>query len=487
MTEIATGQIVFSGSEDKSSAQLGGAMPLVINAITDSVGAVRRRPGISLWSSFPAAAASGSPVIGMSPFGSTLVYVTEDRLLHAISPSGEILELSSTDATTRLDGGVRPSFVQGRNMLAIAGGGAIQKWSGTGLSERLQNTGTGGPPPEATHISGIAQRLVAKVANGTAQIWWSAPLEQYENWDMVTGGASYIQASAKPDPLTSLYDNTNEVFAFGSMTLQVFIPSNLAVDANDPNNLLDFAPSRTLNIGTLANSGVVPIDDAFGVPDRYRRIIITDGRSYNDISKSIAYILQGMQGFDECWGFRIRFGRFDCLAWMFPSDGYGIIWDANQGCWAEWRSWLRGEKDIAITSAYHWPEYNLFLIGMSDGSIAKLDDQVSTDLGDPIRIVIVSGFSNYGKQSLKLSRTVRFVMKRAGAITATSGHVRFSYRNDEGSWFVARDIPLGDDPNPTITIRSLGTFRIRQWKVEYTGSDEFQLIRATEEFENLEG
>jgi hypothetical protein len=47
-------------------------------------------------------------------------------------------------------------------------------------------------------------------------------------------------------------------------------------------------------------------------------------------------------------------------------------------------------------------------------------------------------------------------------------------------------VQLSTTPFPVVALRSLGNYRIRQYKIEYTGSDELQLVSAQEEYEILE-
>jgi len=63
--------------------------------------------------------------------------------------------------------------------------------------------------------------------------------------------------------------------------------------------------------------------------------------------------------------------------------------------------------------------------------------------------------------------------------------VRVSLRDTQGAWRVVKNLVLSDSMNPSIQIRSLGVYRTRQWRVEYTGDDRFEFISAQEEFELL--
>ena len=226
--------------------------------------------------------------------------------------------------------------------------------------------------------------------------------------------------------------------------------------------------------------------------------VITVARTYTDISRKVTQILREVT-IDDAWGFRMRFGRFDALVWMFPTDGYGLIYDAATGNWSEWREGGVAEGPVTITSAYNWTEEGVFLVGLSDGSIAKLDDESTVDWfddngnGTPIKIAVTSGFTNHGSGAQKHCRTAMFMFRRTQAALpannvgslSTSGHVRISYRDDQGTWNVLRDIELSAEREIVVPIRSVGVYRTRQWKVEYTGADEIQFVGAQEEFEPL--
>ncbi len=470
-------------------------MPLSVNVIADLSNALPVRPGVSKWSEFPdvdvAPGIYGSPVIGMVAWKEFLVWVTADRKIRAKPVGGDILELSdSSDADTLLDGSLRPSFVPGRDLLVIAGGGAMQKWGGTGLSERLRNIGSDDaefidqqPPPDANQIVGIAQRLVAAKVGDSGAVYWTGPREQYEDWDLANGGASYIQAGAKPDPITALSENTNEVFAWGSETLQVFSPSNLAIDANDPNNVLDFAPARTANIGVVARDSICPVDDNFIVLDKLRRIILTDGRTYSDLSAQVSRLLRDFDVVEDCWSFRMRYSKWDCIVFVFPTVGRGLIYNAKSSRWSEWLCSTDGDipRPIPITSAYHWASQNVFLVGMNDGSIAVLDDEATDDLGKPIIVEMVSGFQTHGVTAQKACKTLMLAFRG----DAVGGKARLWRRDNLGAWTLTKQIEIASTAPANMQIRSIGVYRQRQWKVRYSASDRFKLISVHEEFETL--
>jgi hypothetical protein len=521
-------------------------MPLVKNAIPDAAGAIRRRPGFGIDGRYGFAGGQNveSAIIGMAPFKNWLVFVTAQRRIYAIdtTPTNYTLISLTTDADldTFLAGSGRPSIVATRSKVLIAGGAQIQVWDGvTARSYRLPNTGNPNPsdpgyvaptypPPDGAFIAAVAQRLVVQPGDTSGTIHWSGPLENYENWDYALGGAQYTQAAAKPDPVVAMLDNTNEVFAFGKETIQVFTFNDLSIDQLDTSNSLDLSPSRTQNIGTISPYSIVAVDDNFALLDRHRRFILTDGRTYQDVSHPVSQLLRDLTRIDDCWGFRMRFGRFDCVVWFFPTDGFGLVYDTKTQKWSEWTTgmWsgpgvsisypgLPGQSDTlqpgaTITSAYNWAEKSIFVVGTSCGQLLALDDGSPTDgyanMACPINVEVQSGFTDHDTQAQKHCRTLMLKFKRTtrkypddplNIRRAASGHVRISKRDDQGAWKVVKDVELSrasSDPtsisdvapsSPCIQIRSLGVYRARQWKVEYTGTDEIQLVGAQEEYEVL--
>lgn len=474
---MPTEAITFDG-QASGLEQLSGAPPLCANCLTDIAGTVRARPGIATWTGFPAAAPSvsgsaASPVLAMVPHGTDLYFATENRMIWKVDGAGSGTALSNLTTATLLDGTLRPQMLSLRTKVVTVGGGAPQSTDGTTLSFRLA-----GSPPNATTIAGIATRIVL-ARNDTSGIFqWSGLGDTgHSTWDAL----NFQEAEAKPDVLQAVSDNTNELFAFGSETLQVYSP--------DP--VLGFAAGRALNIGLLAPYSLTRLDDQFVFLDRERRFVVTDGRGFSDnqsvISKPIEATLRALTTVDDCWGFRLRLNRYDACVFMFPTDGRGFIWDRRSNKWSEWRGWnaAGGYAAPIITSAVAWPENNLFLVGLSNGMIAKLDTATYTDLGTSIKTELLTGFIDHGTDAQKQNIAIYFAFKRGQTSqTLTAPIVNVSYRNDTGAWSKPTVFNLGvaGDYDPVLPLRSVGTYRRRQWKIEYTSDAEFAFMGAREEF-----
>lgn len=475
---MPTEAIHFDGQASGLDA-LSAAPPLVVNVITDLSNTIRMRPGISAWSGFPSTVPSvggsaPSPVDCMVPFGAQLIYVTRDRKLWACSPAtATVTALSDPTTATQLLGTSRPLGLAFRTKVVFTGGSTPQSTTGSGLSATL-----GGSPPDASSIVGIATRAVVSVNDTSGTFRWSGLGDTgHTTWDPL----NFAEAEAKPDTLPIIADNTNELFGFGSETLQVF----------SPDAVLGFAPGRTLNLGCIAPYSVTKVDDMFGFLDRERRFVVTDGRSFSDdssvVSKPIEASLKGLSSVSDCFGFRMRTDRWDAVVWMFPTDGKGFIWNRRNNQWSEWRGWdpTMGYAAPTISSAVFWPEQNVFLVGLTTGQIAKLDAAAFTDLGATVKVELTSGFVDHGTDAYKQNHALYLTFRRGQTAQGTTApRVLVSWRNDIGAWSrpQARDLGNTGDTNPVVELRSLGVYRRRQWRIESTAAAEISFVSAREDF-----
>ncbi len=452
--------------------QLGGASPAFINAFQDSTGTIRQRPGISRWTAFPNLIPNASPVVAMVPFGDFLVYATEDRKLFAWQGDGLVVELSSPSSSTQVAGNDRIMLTAFRQRVIATGGSAPQTWTGSGLSARL-----GGDPPAATHCAALATRALLNVNNPSGTFRWSGLGDTaLETWDAL----NFTEAEARPDVLRAIYDNTNELFAFGASTLQVYSPDSTA----------GFVPGRTINLGLLAPYSPVRVDEAFAFLDRERRIILTDGRTFQSINDDLSKTFDTLPvAVTDMWGYRAVIDQWDFACWTEPNTGRAFLWERGKNQWSEWREFgSTGWRAPSVTSCVEWPEKNLVLVGLSTGQIAQLDGSAFTDLGAVLKVQLTSGFSNYGTDNYKHCKSARFVFRRGEtAQNSTAPEVSIAYRDDLGSWENEETESLGvaGDYNPYVEIRSAGRFKRRQWKVEFTSNAEFSFVGASVVFEPL--
>lgn len=474
----AKAPIDFASGQQSSNEPLGGAIPSMLNVLVDSVGAIHTRPGISAWSDFGPSPSLDptTSVDGMSEWNGYIVYETSDRRLHAQLAPGYGVDLSSSTATTQLDGGSRPIFCPARSRILIAGGGQIQEWDGpsAGLSGRL-----GGNPPAATHIVAISQVLVVNPIGLSGQIQYSQPFDSGEE---VWPALNFQELESDPDPAIAVYVNTDEIVGFGTRTVQTLDPDP---NVNIQQGISLFVPVRTWTQGMGAPYSFAQNDEQFGFLDALKRIQLSNGRQYTPISDpAITASLEGIKTWADCWGFRLKTDSWDLLGFHFPTEARTFVYDTTLKQWQEWRGFANGQwKAWVAKSVYRWNDKGLNLIGLGNGTIGLFDPKATSDAGDPIVAEVTSGFQDLGSDLTKTNVCTRFYFRRGlSGVPAPGPRCQLFWRNDTGAWQGPVDLPLGDpdDPNPVIEVRGLGTYRVRQWRLRMSDAVPLTLVRAIE-------
>jgi hypothetical protein len=470
---MATGVVKFGGPETPSVDELAGGTPAQLNVLTDAAGATRMRPGISAWTGFPTTSPTSSPVIGISAWNGYVVFVTLDRKIWSLA-AGAVTALSSAVATTKLDGGLRPIFATTRTRIIIAGGGKPQKWEGAGLSARL-----GGSPPAFSHVATIAQRVVGNDSGVSGIIYWSELGDTgAESWRT---GLNFREAETRQDPVIGLYENSNELVALGTETIEMLSP--------DPSET--FTKARTIEVGWGPPHSYVQFDQSFMGMDVRKRMIESEGRSFNVFSTPfIGKQLEDIADVSDCWGLRHKFESYDLGVWTFPTDGRSFAYDTVGKNWSEYRGYdstTGGFGRWKPTTHYFWADQKLRLVGSSDGRINVLDPSATTDLGDPILVQMTSTFEGHKTSRKKHTQHLRFKFRRGIDASGGTNVMLYSYRDDLGAFCEPFRLPIGDptDVAPVVVIDSPGMpYRVRQHRI-VVDSVAFRFAGLEEDFNVL--
>lgn len=465
-------QIFFGNDQRSGDQQLAGASPLAINVLVDGAGAVRRRPGISAWSGFPPDAPEASAVVGIHAFDNKIHFVTEGlRRIYRLDAGPTATNLSVSGADSFLAGTGRPVFALTPWRLVIAGGRTPSKVEPLATTaERL-----GGSPPDASSVAALASRIVTDDltdTDTTGHVRFSGVgNDGNEEWDPL----NFTSAEARPDPVVAIRENGNELFAFGTTSTQVYQSDPLSI----------FAPGRAMNYGCAAPHSVISSGDTLYWFSEQREFMQSEGRAAEAMSDPIAATLDAITNVSDCFGLRWNADQFDVLAWVFLSDGRTFAAQKGGG-WAQWHGWDddNGHTLLPIRSHYYWPEQNLHLVGLANGKIAKLDSAAPDDLGAIIKAEVLTGFINRDTDATKVCEVLRLTFKRGLGTAPVEPHVMLSWRDDLGAFKDPIRVGLGfaGDPMFTVELRTLGAYRARQWKVEFTGAVDFVLARAEETF-----
>lgn len=481
--------ISFANKQATGEQNLAGAPGVAVNVVVDGTGAIRRRPGLEASPNFYSGVVEAAGLSGLYQTVTGALYAIGNtsgfRNIYRITNVATQLGVALSDAT--LAGTLRPTFAETQLILAIAGGDRMQKIVlSSDTSSRL-----GGDPPYASHVVANSSRLIANIADVTYSNTFDKNVVRYS--DIANGNASYAgmeiwtegggndaghySAEANPDSVLAIAQNTNEVFNFGVSSLQVFDPDPTAV----------FAPAVTRELGCSAPYSVVKENQQFFWLDNLRRFVMSDARSEEVISGPIQQTLDELDTVSDCFGYRVVSGPVDALVWTFPSDGRTFAFQKGSG-WAEWQGWSNGNwTQFPVTCQQISPTNHDNLVGDSSGRIGRLSLNATTDYGTPINARVETGYLARGTDSRKHCKCVRIALRRGQTSSSTGPVAYLSYRDQPGPWGNQIPVDLGGqgDTEIVVELRSLGVYRRRQWRFEFSGTEPLELVSVTEEYDVL--
>lgn len=475
-------QLNFGNQQATGDQALAGSPGLAFNVVVDGAGAVRRRPGIAAWASFPSSGYEASNVDAITSFNGNLVWVAGDYPLFfgerwrrvwtlLNSTTGALEELSENSEESLVHGPDRPHFAETQfRLIACAGGTLMTKYDvGASATDDFATVA-------ANQVVALASRVITNdltSASTSGRIKYSGVGSAGNE---TFGALGFVSAEARPDAVVALRENSNELYVFGETTLQVFSP--------DPQYV--FVPGRTINRGCASADSVVRVDESFAWLDEQRQFVVSDGRSIDVVSDPIAAVLDSMETVSDCYGYRVNLDQFDCLVWSFPTDGRTFCYQRGGG-WSQWSGWTDGvgHTRFAPLSHYYFSTDNVHLVGLSTGQVAELTTSATSDLGSHIKAEVTTGFMNHGTDAKKFTDCLRLTFKRGQTATGSAEPtVLLSWRDNLGAFGNPRRIGLGTTGDYVFTkeLRSLGGYHRRQWRLEFTGAADFVLAGAEETF-----
>jgi hypothetical protein len=529
---VTTQPIPFGPLLETSSEEISGASPECFNLIADGRGTLRKRPGLAAYSVAPATSIDAAGVLAL--------YLTEERVAHtsgtptvsgthpgvlyavgatvnaaggghnagrnvyrivggvatlvgAGAPNEDRLATPPAIATTRFP---RPTFAETEALLVIAGGAEIGKvdirpelFSAPNFTnpnpDYHEMSFLGGCPPMASHVLCNSSRILGNDTQlDQTKIRYSditqgiVDFTPHETWDPSPGAAGFFTAEARSDSVVAIAENTNDLFLFGKTSLQLFAPDTSVT----------FAPSITKEVGCLAPYSVVKVDDQYMWLDHLTRIVISDGRQWEDVGGPVQATLDALVFPDECYGYRYSESFADVQVFRFETDEETLAIQPGVG-WSRWTLYDGEEHTMFPVISHHLrSDGGLNVVGLADGTIRTLSLANTTDLGEPIAAFVSTGFLDRETDNQKHCVAVHLTLKRTPALS--NGVVcTLEYRDDLGDDWSSIDIELDvADLNLTsvVVIRSLGVYRRRQWRFSFADEAELYLVKVTETFDVLE-
>ncbi len=525
--------IPFGPTLETSSEPISGASSEAFNVILDARGVLRKRPGLVAYTGVaPATTVDSNGVLGLylteskvaHTSGSAVVSGTHPGVLYAVGAtvnasggghnrgrnvyrvaggSATLVGTGATDqdrlatpaaiATTRFP---RPIFAETEALLVIAGGAEVGKVdirpetfsapNFTTNGDYQEMSFLGGCPPLASHLLGNSSRILANDTQLDQTKLRFSDISQgivdfsgHETWSPSPGAAGFFTAEARPDSIVACAENTNDIFVFGRTSLQLF----------SPDTAVTFAPSVTKEIGCLAAYSPVKVDERYVWLDHMTRIVISDGREWEDVGKPIQATLDGLAHPDECYGYRFSESFADCVVFRFETDQETLVLQPGIG-WGRWAQHNAGTDAFTmfpVLSHLLRQDGGLNVVGLSDGTIRLLSLDAETDLGSAIVSYVRTGFLDRESPNKKRTTAVHLVLKREPDLSRDVV-CYLEWRDDLSEEWSEVQIELScDDGNldPVIPLYSLGVYRRRQWRFRFPDSSGLFLVRATETFEDL--
>ncbi len=525
--------IPFGPALETSSEPISGASSEAFNVILDARGVLRKRPGLVAYTGVaPATAVDAAGVLGLylteakvaHTSGSPTVSGTHPGVLYAVgatvNASGgghnagrnvyrvaggtatlvgtgvsneDRLATPAAVATTRFP---RPVFAETEALLVIAGGAEVGKIdirpetfsapNFTTNADYHEMSFLGGCPPLASHVLGNSSRILANDTQlDQTKLRYSditqgiVDFSGHETWAPSPGSAGFFTAEARPDSIVACAENTNDIFVFGRTSLQLF----------SPDTSVTFAPSITREVGCLAAYSPVKVDDRFVWLDHLTRIVISDGREWEDVGKPIQATLDTLAEPDECYGYRFSESFADAVVFRFETDEETLVLQPGIG-WGRWAQHDSGTDSFTmfpVLTHLLRQDGGLNVVGLEDGTIRVLTLDAETDLGEPIVSYVRTGFLDRESTNRKRTVSVHLVLKREPALSRDV--VCYLEWRDELSdeWNeVVIELDASDgNLDPVIALYSLGVYRRRQWRFRFPDSKGLFLVKATETFEDL--
>lgn len=464
--------IPFTPSQG-SGSKLAGAGANAMNVMTDSAGALIRRPALATY--VLAEDLDGTEVNGL--------FAAEDGMLLAFTKGGMLYAIIDGSAT--LVGGFvatrRPVVIETESMYVFAAGAQVMCVNKSTLSlEAIA--------PESPVASYVAYNKLRVLANDLVQektrIRYSGVASGTEtaghrNWSFggLTQDGGFMAADTSPDPVVGLMTLNEDVLAFGSKTIDAF--------SFDEGRIFSLVGTR--GYGCIAPYTLCKVDQSIVWLDDRRRVIATDGRTFESVSDDIESELLLLDYPGEAWGGWVKGSNANAYLLTFPAEGRTFC-RSGEG-WSQWQAWDDGEWfSLGLASLSYDAITARTFVGMEDGSICYLDHESNADRGVPIHAFVETGFVSHGTSARKLCSGVSVVIERShsSASTQEAGHIQWADRSD--AWRVPYPVGFGSatDRRNVVSLGGLGSYRNRAWRFSFTGTGRFALVAAEETFQVME-
>jgi hypothetical protein len=437
------------------------------NLVIDDAGANIDRPGLKAAAFAQTGAAFG--VIGQKyfPVSGTVVLVDTARRIWSMTSAGAVTEITGTT----LGGSSRPVFASDGTYLYFTGGGAPQRWDGSGTTEAMA-----GSPPNCSYLSYLDGYLILFLDDDQEHRWAGSTAVARETWN----SSNFFAAEGLPDNTKAQAVLLRELYSFGSESTEIF--QNFGT--SNP-----FGRTFFIDRGIGAPYSVMQADNTLWWLDDLRRVVRMEGRTPVQVSGAIDRVIQNYATVSDCWATSLEFREFPLALFVFPTEETSWVYDLKRQHWYEWDGFVAATQDrLPIHSHVYVKEWNRHLVGDPyTGIIRELSFDAKVDGGNALRRLRRMRYK-HGTGQRKRSHYYLFHVKRGvGTPGGTEPVFEVRVNDDNRGWSMPRQVPLGfpGERQEPIRVHLGGIYRERQLEIQMTEPYEFQLHGIEEAVEVL--
>ena len=433
------------------------------NLLLDDAGANVDFPGLGSFASI-----GSSPVIGMRYFtvADKVVAVTEDRKIWSINSAGTVTEI--TGAAT-LGGSSRPTFADDGTYLAIAGGGAPKRWSGTGNTEAMP-----GSPPNCTHIVCIDGYWITFVLDDQEMRLAGPTSVTRETWN----SSDFFSAESNPDNVAAVFALRKELYVFGTKSLEIF--------TNVGDSVTPFKPIFAIDQGLGAPYSVAQGDNTLWWLNEDRRFVFAEGRTPKIVSTPFDKEINAFSTVSDCWAASVKnLDGYDFIMWTFPTEERTFYIDLKNREWGEAKGFANGQSQRHRIHSYaYFESQKKHLIGdYETGTVQHFSRTYKLNGSLHLKRRRLTGQITHGTGNQKRNVWYDFFVKRGvGSQNSATPLFEVRFKDDGKPWGTPYQVSLGaaGDNLDFVRIRNTGLYRERQIEITCTDNVEFNLARIEE-------
>lgn len=389
------------------------------------------------------------------------LYVVTGQTLYKIASNGTSTSLGAISGTGRC------SFDEdGENLIIATGTGKPYTYNGTTLSQ-----GADADLPNASTVAYINRRVVYD-GNG--------PDVAFADLDtpLVVNSANVISADTKPDDTLAVQAHRQQLYVFGSETIQPMYNSG---SGNPP---FDFILNSVQEVGLGAIHSVSSNKRFVYFLGSDRQVYRIAGLDVQTISNpAIGQAIEKYSNVSDAYGLTFTFDSLEFYLLSFPTGNETWLFNEQSGLWTNLAYGTDGDQHLI---AGYQNVYGKHLVtDRLSGNVYELDFDTYTDNGNVIqrqRDTISINSGTFGKEGVQVFMDkLELVIETGTSLVTAESKMFMQYSDDNGrSWSTERWLPIGQqgEYRHKLWWFGLGSFYNRQFRFVMTDPIKWVLVSA---------